>query len=438
MSRILIFILLFTLLASVMGLPIQELEGKSQLAPGHVIISSNLKSVKIHAWSVSNKIDKELNVGPGGGTYLEEYRFNPNGGGISIKMSEKGNLDNIIQFEYTRKDDKIWWDVSYVNHKVNSGSAIVAAGFSVTSNKKDCPQVHCRPGDENCQGIYHSPYDDWAAYGCPLDAILHMKIDPLDPIMSVNFDPVAEFGFTAITRNVQKLLPAPSSPCYPLSPITPSSDMIPGSPLSQRVQTYARENLAPEIFNHSMRVYHYGTAIRMQQFPNWIWTERTQETYFLTCMLHDIGLSPEVLHKTRLSFEFWGGFNALQVLIDHKIACDREQAESVAEAIIRHNDFGEDGMITTMGLLTQIATTFDNGSKNSFLVHPGTLQRVIEAYPRLRWNEFVVKCGAGEYDEKPWCHLTKLDRKALFEEFADNRLTAAYDNCDDQKAKSSF
>ncbi|KAI9041077.1 cyanamide hydratase [Aspergillus affinis] len=176
MSRTLIFILLFTLQALVMGLPVQELEERSHLAPAQVIIHSKLNSVNIHAWSVSNKIDKELTIAPGGGIYVEEYRFNPNGGGISIKMSEKGDMNNIIQFEYTRKGDKIWWDVSYVNQKVTSGSAIVAAGFSVTSKNKDCPQVHCRPGDENCQGIYHNPHDDWASYGCPLDTILYMKI----------------------------------------------------------------------------------------------------------------------------------------------------------------------------------------------------------------------------------------------------------------------
>ena len=34
------------------------------------------------------------------------------------------------------------------------------------------------------------------------------------------------------------------------------------------------------------------------------------------------------------------------------------QAESVAEAIIRHQDIGQDGKITTIGLLIQLATIY--------------------------------------------------------------------------------
>ena len=95
-------------------------------------------------------------------------------------------------------------------------------------------------------------------------------------------------------------------------------------------------------------------------FPSWSFTD---ETYFLCCLLHDIGSTEENLNKTKLSFEFYGGFLALDVLQDRtgssgNAVAPRDQAESVAEAIIRHQDLCEEGKITAVGQLLQLATIF--------------------------------------------------------------------------------
>lgn len=88
----------------------------------------------------------------------------------------------------------------------------------------------------------------------------------------------------------------------------------------------------------------------------------------MSCLLHDIGTTEENLRKTRLSFEFYGGFLALDVLQhdqDDAAVAPREQAESVAEAIIRHQDLCGIGKITAVGQLIQLATIF--GSYSLFL-----------------------------------------------------------------------
>ena len=73
-----------------------------------------------------------------------------------------------------------------------------------------------------------------------------------------------------------------------------------------------------------------------------------------------------------MSFEFYGGLLALDLLQkEHNVP--KAQAESVAEAIIRHQDLGDSGMITTMGLLIQLATIF--GTSNSNKEGPETLGR---------------------------------------------------------------
>ena len=83
----------------------------------------------------------------------------------------------------------------------------------------------------------------------------------------------------------------------------------------------------------------------------------SDETYLLTCLLHDIGTTDKNLSATLLSFEFYGGYLALDLL--HKeLHAPVSQAESVAEAIIRHQDPGESGKISSVGLLIQLATIF--------------------------------------------------------------------------------
>lgn len=81
------------------------------------------------------------------------------------------------------------------------------------------------------------------------------------------------------------------------------------------------------------------------------------ETYFLTCLLHDIGTTPDNQRATQMSFEWYGGFLALDLIRKH-CGAPQSQAESVCEAIIRHQDLGETGTITTVGQLIQLATVF--------------------------------------------------------------------------------
>lgn len=93
-------------------------------------------------------------------------------------------------------------------------------------------------------------------------------------------------------------------------------------------------------------------------FPTWIASAKEHffETWALTCLFHDIGTTPLMREHTHMSFEFQGGFLALVKL--EAFGAPKAQAESVCEAIIRHQDPGESGTISRMGQLVQIATEF--------------------------------------------------------------------------------
>lgn len=101
-----------------------------------------------------------------------------------------------------------------------------------------------------------------------------------------------------------------------------------------------------------------GHTIVTQHFPSWIETDKDAffETWALTCLFHDIGTTSGNLNATHMSFEFQGGFIALQQL--QSFGAPLAQAESVCEAIIRHQDPGETGTVSRMVQLVQISTEF--------------------------------------------------------------------------------
>ncbi|OQD89913.1 hypothetical protein PENANT_c002G00712 [Penicillium antarcticum] len=272
--------------------------------------------------------------------------------------------------------------------------------------------------------------------------------------------PKPMYGLTAVPATPNTLL-TNKRPTQPPSPTSVQQTPIPNTPLAQRINSYAHHHLPEETYNHSLRVYHYGQAIKAyrfpaSQFPEWHFDD---ETYFLACVLHDIGTTRENLRATRLSFEFYGGLLALRVLQDvnathshshahshagvnagadsdedkveirtgtgigvgassvggpaatttatnANAAAPREQAESVAEAIIRHQDLCHVGKMTAVGQLLQLATIFDNTGAYADLVHADTIKDEIEL--------------------KPWAHST-----ALGEEFEQkvlgNRLMEPYE-----------
>ncbi|KAK0765802.1 hypothetical protein N5P37_001740 [Trichoderma harzianum] len=194
-------------------------------------------------------------------------------------------------------------------------------------------------------------------------------------------------------------------------PILVDDIKFPEDPIAVEVQKYAKEMLPMQTFNHSMRVFYFASAIVMQQFPKESETFNFS-TLALASLLHDIGTTDDNLSSTHMSFEFYGGYKALSLLL--ALGASKDQAEAVAETIIRHQDLGTAGNITFLGQVIQLATIYDNVSDHPYLknitelIHIDTLQDVIRAFPRQHW----LGCFAGTIEReeslKPWCHSTHI------------------------------
>jgi cyanamide hydratase len=191
------------------------------------------------------------------------------------------------------------------------------------------------------------------------------------------------------------------------------------------VYLYAQKELQIETFNHSMRVFYYGQAILSQAFPSWS-TASFNETYFLSCMLHDIGTTDLNIQATFLSFEFYGGYIALDLL--KSLSAPKEQAENVAETVIRHQDLGETGTLTRIGALIQLATIFDNMGGHPELVAKETIEDVTKAFPRKKWSGCFARTIRKENGLKPWAHTTHLGEQDFPVGVENNEYMAPWDH----------
>ncbi|KAG9691761.1 cyanamide hydratase, partial [Aureobasidium melanogenum] len=215
---------------------------------------------------------------------------------------------------------------------------------------------------------------------------------------------IEDNGWTAVPRSLEKLLANRKNPESKASPLRVEDMPLPSSPVVDITVKHARDHLPKQTFSHSMRVYYYGQAIAMQHFPEWRYSP---ETYLLASLLHDIGTTDTNMSSTQLSFEFQGGIKALNLLTQH--GASRSTAESVCETIIRHQDVGETGNITTLTAVIHFATLLDNVGANPELVHKDTIENVVKAWPREDWTGCFAATVRKETELKPWSHTTKIE-----------------------------
>ena len=86
----------------------------STASAGKAIIQNSC-SFPVYLSSVSNTAGPTQELAANGGTYTENWRANPNGGGISIKIAADKAFSEITQFEYTLEDPELWYDLSNIN-----------------------------------------------------------------------------------------------------------------------------------------------------------------------------------------------------------------------------------------------------------------------------------------------------------------------------------
>ena len=137
-------------------------------------------------------------------------------------------------------------------------------------------------------------------------------------------------------------------------------------------------------------------------------------------MLHDIGTTPDHISGTKLSYEFWAGVHALDILQNPSSTpgfadegrggiATKEQAESITEAIIRHQDVQDKGNISLLTRLIHLGTLLDNIGAGKELVHPDTIRAVNETYDRKGWSGCFSDTVVKEKKLKPWAMVSRIE-----------------------------
>jgi len=240
------------------------------------------------------------------------------------------------------------------------------------------------------------------------------------------------YGFTALPADQSKDKPSTTSP----GPFDISQLQPPQTPLATRVTEYVKSKLDADTFRHSLRVYSWGTAIARQCFPDFEVTpgSKLDETFYLTAMLHDIGTCDEFMTTSCLSYEFFAGVHALDLLQNPKVtggegAAPREQAESVVEAILRHQDVQDKGMVSLVTRLIHWGTLFDNIGAVKEYVHPQTTENVVREYPRPGWSGCFKRTVEKEKQLKPYAMVSRIEgfEETIAKNGASGGLMAKYD-----------
>lgn len=208
---------------------------------------------------------------------------------------------------------------------------------------------------------------------------------------------MSSYGFIKVPRDISKAIPSPKKPTE--QPVYE----LPFSELSKSILKYATEELNERVLNHSLRVYQYSLCILKDQFPEW---DLNPEVLFVACLLHDIATTDKNMKSTKLSFEFHGGMISYALLLQH--SDDKLFAEAVCEAIIRHQDLGETGYITSLGLILQISTILDNVGLNTDYIHIKNVDKINQKYPREGWLNCFAQAIDNENKLKPWGHTSAL------------------------------
>lgn len=227
---------------------------------------------------------------------------------------------------------------------------------------------------------------------------------------------VEEYGWTATPCDASQLkLSAPPVP------LLVKDRPLPDTAVAKASMEYAKAELPAHTFNHSLRVYYYGLAVARQYFPEWKFSD---ETWLLTCLFHDIGTCPKYTQDVFMSFDIHGGWVALDVLAQK--GAPTPQAESVAEAVIRHQDPKTSGNIHAVGLLIQVVTLFDNVGAYKEFFHPDTVEDVNKHYPRRQWSKCFSSRLKEEISLKPWSHTTTVG-ESFPHDIEHNALMEPYD-----------
>ena len=157
---------------------------------------------------------------------------------------------------------------------------------------------------------------------------------------------------------------------------------VPRSRVARAARELVRTASSEVLFNHVMRSYFFGAMLLRHSK-----VDHDQETFFLACALHDLGLTDRFTGPTE-RFELDGADAAERFLRDQGVAASR--IETVWDAIALHTSPTIAARKKPEIAGVAAGAGVDVSGQGLDKLDPAAVQEVLEAYPRIGFKQNAI------------------------------------------------
>lgn len=168
---------------------------------------------------------------------------------------------------------------------------------------------------------------------------------------------------------------------------------IPDSEIAKKATQLVAEVSPKVLYHHCVRTYLFGEIIGKRDGLKY-----DPELLYLGAVMHDLGLT-EKFDRGKQRFEVDGADAAQAFVLEHGLA--EEKAEIVWDAIALHTSIGIASRKQPEIALVHLGAGADVFGMRLEDIDPETVERVIDAYPRLGWNKAVKELIISQIKQKP-------------------------------------
>lgn len=180
------------------------------------------------------------------------------------------------------------------------------------------------------------------------------------------------------------------------APLALSQLPIPDSALATQATKLVAELSPPFLFNHAVRSYLFADALGRRGKLKY-----DRELVYLGAVMHDLGLTPQFSGQG--SFEVEGARRARAFLLARGLP--EAKADLVHEAIALHAAVGVASKMAPEVALVHFGSGMDVIGFRAEDIAPQTIERVVEAYPRLGFKAAFAELLEDEARRKPQSHI---------------------------------
>jgi HD domain len=192
------------------------------------------------------------------------------------------------------------------------------------------------------------------------------------------------------------------------APINFTEWSLPDSKLTKKA-TQLVADVSPEfLYNHCMRTYLFSEALGQRDSLKY-----DRELLYLSALMHDLGLTKSFTGEQR--FEVDGADAARAFVLKHGLS--EEKAEIVWDAIALHTSIGIASRKQPEIALVHVAAGMDAFGLRLQDITPESVEKILEAYPRLGFNQSVTDLFIENIKGKPhvaaFTWLAEVGRKHI-------------------------